>query len=316
MDKAVSSKQIRRVGIGPIETIIRVYHLGREMHPDLNLNSIKHQVNLLVKTIKFLPDIRKWFDIQDNPILLQALKRFNLMNGAIYWPYINNIWSMKQKLSTIDTHYRMLVGNASIIAQATFEEVELVRLDEQYAGLRLVLDKAKWFLREGEIVLNLFVNDERYYSIAFTLGYNDGEPIVFVGAIQGSNSDAAQTVYRDLTHALNGMRPRDFLMVALKLICCELGIHKIWAVSTEHRQLNTAYFGEKFREKVHVSYDEVWLEHLGKELNNGFFEIPTVVSYKEMSEIPSRKRAAYRRRYEMLDKLALVIKSSCRRTTL
>ena len=42
-----------------------------------------------------------------------------------------------------------------------------------------------------------------------------------------------------------------------------------------------------------------------------FSRYPTTVRYKDMSEIPTRKRAAYRRRYELLDKLALDIQSSC-----
>jgi uncharacterized protein VirK/YbjX len=205
----------------------------------------------------------------------------------------------------------MLGGSAKIIAHATFGEVELARLEEEYTGLRLVLDKAEWFLREGEIVLNLFINDQRFYSIAFTLGVEDGRPVVFIGALQGSNADLATEVYREITHALYGLRPRDLIMVAFKLLCGELGVSRIWAVSSDHRQHNSPYFGGVHKRKVLVSYNEVWGEHGGVELGNGFFEIPAIVRRKEMSDIPTRKRASYKRRYEMLDKLALDIKSSC-----
>ena len=300
------------MGIGTIEAAGRVYRLGRAMHPRLSLNSIKHQVTLLGRALVFLPEIRKWYEISDNPLLTRALKRFPLMSGAICWPYINHTWTMQRKLAVIDQHFRMLDDSAKIVAHATFEEVELARIEE-YAGLRLVLDKVSWFLREGEIVLNLFVNDQRFYSIAFTLGMEDGQPIVLVGALQGSNSDLAPEIYRDITHALHGMRPRDFLMVAFKLLCNEFDINRIWAVSSDYRQHNSPYFGGGHKEKVLVSYNEVWAEHGGLALDNGFFEIPAIVRQKDMSEIPTRKRAVYRRRYEMLDKLALDIKSSCAR---
>ncbi len=301
------------MGIGTIGTLGRVYRLGRAMHPRMSLNSIKHQITLLGRALVFLPEIRKWFEISDNPLLTRALMRFPLMSGAIYWPYINHTWTMQRKLAAIDQHFRMLDGSAKIIAHATFEEVVLARLEEEYAGLRLVLDKAVWFLREGEIVLNLFVNDQRFYSIAFTLGMEDGKSVVLVGALQGSNSDLASEVYREITHALHGMRPRDFLMVAFKLLCGEFGVDRIWAVSSDYRQHNSPYFGGGHKEKVLVSYNEVWAEHGGLALDNGFFEIPAIVRNKDMSEIPTRKRAVYRRRYEMLDKLALDIKSSCTR---
>ena len=300
------------MGIGVIETLVRVHRLGRAMHPTLSANSLKHQVILLSRALVFLPTIRKWYAISDNPLLTLALERFPLMHGAIYWPYINHTWPMERRLTAIDQHFRMLSGPATIIAHATFKDVELARLDE-YAGLRLVLDKAAWFLREGDIVLNLFVNDQRFYSIAFTLGIDDGQPLVLVGALQGSNSESAQGVYRDITHALHGMRPRDLLMIALKLLCGEFGIHRIWAVSSDHRQHNSPFFGDSHKKKVLVAYDEVWLEHGGTALGNGFFEIPVMVRQKDMSEIPTRKRATYRQRYQMRDKLALDIKSSCAR---
>jgi uncharacterized protein VirK/YbjX len=281
------------------------------MHPALTLINLKHQVVMLGRALIFLPDMQKWFGISDNPLLTRALERFPLISGAIYWPYVNHKWSMNRRLSTIDQHFRMLDGKASILAHATFEEVELAQLDEKYPGLRLVLDKAMWFAREGEIVLNLFINNHRYYSIAFTLGIEAGQPLILVGALQGIHAASANEVYRDITHALHGMRPRDFLMVALKMLCGELGIRRIWAVTNEYRQHNSPYFGDSHKDKVLAPYNEVWTEHGGVELGNGFFEIPVVVKHKDMSEIPSRKRAVYRRRYEMLDKLASDIKSSC-----
>jgi uncharacterized protein VirK/YbjX len=292
-----------------IAHLIRVYALGREMHPGLTISSIKHQGILMVRALVFYPAIKRWYEISDNPLLAGALRRFPLMSGAMYWPYINHAWAMKRKLATIDQHFRMLGGPAAVVAHAIFEEVELARLDEEYAGLRLVMDKTKWFLREGEVVLNLFVNDQRFYSIAFTLGVDDGLPLIYVGALQGSNSDTAQEVYRNITHALHGMRPRDLMMVALKQLCGEFNINRIWAVSNENRQHNSPYFGA--RHHVTTEYNKIWLEQGGKALDNGFFEIPATVRYKDVSEIPSRKRATYRRRYQMLDKLALDIRNSC-----
>lgn len=299
------------MGLGVIETLASVHHLGRAMHPGLTLNSLKHQVVLLGRALVNLREIRKWFETSDNPLLTQALRRYPLINGAIYWPYINHAWSMERRLSAIDQHFRMLGGSAAILAHAMFEDVELARLDADYSGLRLVLDKAGWFVREGEVVLNLFVNDQRYYSIAFTLGVDTGKPLILVGALQGSNSDSAPRVYREMTRALHGMRPRDFLVVTLKLLCAELGIRRIWAISSDFRQHNSPYFGGVHREKVLVSYNEVWSEHGGVALGNGFFEISAEVRQKDMDEVPTRKRATYRRRYAMLDTLASDIKLRC-----
>jgi len=296
--------------VGVIGALVRVHRLGRAMHPVLTLINLKHQVIMMGRALVFLSDIRKWYEISDNPLLTRALERFPLMSGAIYWPYVNHTWPMERRLSTIDQHFRMLDGRAAILAHATFEEVELARFEE-YSGLRLVLDKAMWFVREGEIVLNLFINDQRYYSIAFTLGMEAGQPLILVGALQGIKTADVNDVYRNITHALHGMRPRDFLMVALKMLCMELGIHRIWTVTNDSRQHNSPYFAGSHNDKVLAPYNEVWIEHGGVELDNGFFDIPVKVNRKDISEIPTRKRAVYRRRYEMLDKLAIDITSSC-----
>jgi uncharacterized protein VirK/YbjX len=138
-----------------------------------------------------------------------------------------------------------------------------------------------------------------------------GQPLILVGALQGIKTADVNDVYRNITHALHGMRPRDFLMVALKMFCAELGIYRIWAIANDSREHNSPYFGESHKDKVLAPYNEVWAEHGGVELDNGFFDIPVTVKRKDISEIPTRKRAVYRRRYEMLDKLALDIKSSC-----
>jgi uncharacterized protein VirK/YbjX len=253
--------------------------------------------------------VRNWYEIADNTLLISALARFPLMSGAMYWPYINHTWSMNQKLASIDQHYRMLDGPAAIIAHATLREVELARLDEECNGLRIVLDKTEWFLREGEIVLNLFINEQRFYSLAFTIGMDRGQPVAIVGALQGSNADNAQEVYRHLTHALYGMRPRDFIMSAFKLLCVELKVDSILAISGDMRQHNSPYFGGSHKNKVLVTYDQVWIEHGGALLDNGFYELPAKVKSKDMDDVATRKRATYRRRFQMLDKLALDIKS-------
>jgi hypothetical protein len=54
---------------------------------------------------------------------------------------------------------------------------------------------------------------------------------------------------------------------------------------------------------LQTSYDSAWLEHHGVPVAGGFFELPTVAARRRHEEIPSRKRAQYRRRYEMLDLL-------------
>lgn len=259
--------------------------------------------------------LRRWYETSDNPLRDRAVQKFPLIEGAMYWPYINHKWSVDTKLQVIDTHYRILGRLSSALTNATFTDLVLVDCEEEYPGLRLVLEKAPWFMREGEIVLSIFVGVDRVYSVAFTLGEDHGQRIVYVGALQGRSLENAMEIYRNLTHALHGMRPRDFLMSALKMLCAGIGVEKIWGIRSDCRQHHGKYFAGSHKEKLLADYDEVWEEHGGIDMKNCFFSIPAVVTYRDASEIPARKRANYKRRYAMLDKLAANIDHALKTAT-
>jgi uncharacterized protein VirK/YbjX len=258
-------------------------------------------------------ELRAWYGMRDNPHLHVALQRFPQMHGAVYWPYIHNAWPMRRRLEVIDQHYRLLEGRAAILAYAVQQEIHVAALENEYAGLRLVLDKAAWFLREGEVVLNLFVADRRIYSVAFSLAIEAGMPVVLVGAIQGANVEGISEVYKELTRATHGMRPRDLLITTLQMLCQHIGIGRLFCISNDCREHNSQYFGDSHRKKLRADYNEIWIEHGGVALDTGFFEIPVQVKYRQMQEIPSRKRAVYRRRYEMFGRLEAAIAAICAR---
>ncbi|MGE5469628.1 MAG: DUF535 family protein [Bacteroidota bacterium] len=292
---------------GVINILGQLYHLAKEVVPDRSPTGFKQRMWMLAGALKRFPQIRKWYRISDNPSLTQARERFPQMHEVIYAPYIHRQWPLSRRLATIDQHYRMLHGSAAIIARATLEEVELANFNEEYAGLRLTLKKSNRFLGEGEVALNLLVGEQRYYSVALTLGMDSGDPLILIGALQGSSAEEAAAVYREMTHALHGMRPRDLLMTSLKLLSRQLGIHRIWAISSTQRH--------RFSKKLKADYDAMWQEHNGQLLDNGFFEIPAEVRYRQMEEIVSRKRKIYRLRYQMLDRLAEDIATACASTS-
>jgi uncharacterized protein VirK/YbjX len=200
------------------------------------------------------------------------------------------------------------------LENAIHTEVQLASFDEEFAGLRLVLDKPVSFLiREGEVVLNLFLEDQRFYSVAFTLGTEEGKLVAYVGAIQGTKDKELWARVRDITKALHHMRPRDLLVVSLQLLCQELGVSKLCAISDNSRHHRSAYFRDSQRAKLLTDYDQLWSEHGGIRRDDGFFELPIPYTHRDIAEIPSRKRAEYRRRYQMLNRLASDVSAICRR---
>lgn len=137
--------------------------------------------------------------------------------------------------------------------------------------------------------------------LAFTLGDIAGQRVAYVGALQGLRSPDALEIYRQLTHQLHGLRPRDLLLTAFRRFGLALEVTRILAVDDSHRVSSNGYFAASGQ--VLSSYDEIWTESGGIATSGGFFELGPVTGRRESSAVPARKRALYRRRYEMLDAL-------------
>lgn len=62
----------------------------------------------------------------------------------------------------------------------------------------------------------------------------------------------------------------------------------------------SSYFDCK-TDKIHFKRDATWIEY-GATLSQShlMFELPVAVSTRKADDIPARKRAMYKRRYEML----------------
>lgn len=124
----------------------------------------------------------------------------------------------------------------------------------------LVLDRAAWLAREGLLTLSLFKNEYRAFTVSFSLlGFPESE--LFIGGLQGRQSDQALSLYRDLTKDFDGMRPRDFMLEMLRLVAIRIGIRHIYAVADDHKIWRHEYFGSK--QMPGLSYDDVWLERGG-----------------------------------------------------
>lgn len=226
--------------------------------------------------------------------------------GVVQWPYVSKRWQAEERLAAIAAHYEVVSqGCPQLLLSGRNESLTLADLSEWAERCSLVLDRPKWFMREGELVLNLFQDDLRIASLAFTLGRTEAGMCLFIGAVQGIHkgvdSDTSLTIYRDLTKAFEGLRPRSLLIEVLKHMAVRLGVDRLYAVTDEHRHHRHPYFGANKAQELAANYDVIWLEHGATPSDReDFFEIPMAPSIKPLDTIAAKKRAMYRRRYELL----------------
>ena len=274
---------------------------ARSVHAGSATRSLWRAAALFGRQLGWARELRPWHD-GSIPSLHDALKARPALGSAMFRPYINSRWTPRQRLVAIEAHYRLLDGPTRVLRLAPRERLTLATVCVADATIDVTLDAPPWFNHEGELTLSLFSGTQRLYSVAFSLGSEPDARAAYIGALQGRGGAEALDVYRDLTHALHGLRPRELLLTAFRLVCQQAGVTRLLAISDACHTRRSDYF--RASTKVSTSYDAVWHEHDGQLRADGFFELPVAVARRAPESIPARKRSQYRRRYEMLDLLA------------
>ncbi len=245
---------------------------------------------------------------------MHRMKALNLvvspeMLGAIESPYIHNEWDVALKLERIAKHYELLSTIPSkLISVNSLPRQEIMSLDEVSSGASVAIDYAPWFTREGELHVNLFRGDLRIATMAFSLGLHNSETVAYVGAVQGIHGGVSMEesldIFKVLTKEFYGLRPRSLLLEVLKVVTRKLGAKKMYGISEEHRHHRHQYFNNDETTKFKNDYNLFWEEHNAtRDGSIGFYEISMMPAIKDLSEIPSKKRSQYSRRYAVIKSL-------------
>ena len=246
-----------------------------------------------------LESFRDRFGDPSNLALQETLALRPSLMACVIHPYLNVDWQFEQKLQAISEHYKLLIGRLGILRFLPPASITLADLGE---ATQIRLHKFLLFEHEGELTISLFKSDQRLYSLTFALGQIDADLVAYAGGLQGLRSPEAIEIYRSLTHAMHGLRPRDLLVTAFRLLCGSLGVARILAISDGKRICSNSYHSPGTA--IFSSYDSAWLDGGGVRLDDAFFELSPRLAQRSAKDTPSRKRAQYRRRYSMVDAIA------------
>jgi uncharacterized protein len=138
----------------------------------------------------------------------------------------------------------------------------------------------------------------RLYSIGF--GLTDPRTLL-IGNVQGpSLKDEGADRIRDLTHAAHGMRPPHLLVHALRVLAARWGVTRLEGVDPENHVKGRWNLRAS---RLRFDYRAFWVEHAGVRGPGGNWTLPTCTALRPLEEVPTRRRAMYRRRYAMLEVL-------------
>ena len=174
---------------------------------------------------------------------------------------------------------------------------ELLRIP--FADKELTLDFffRRGEIREGSMSLFLRLEGKPIYHINFWVTSVNRQPAIYIGCHQGSKDGLE--INKAMTKAFFGCRPKNLILNLLRIVAQELGVQELYAVSDYGFYANNHLRQDR---KLRISYDEFWLECGGEPAEDPrFFWLPLVEHRKSIEEVPTRKRAVYRRRFAWLD---------------
>lgn len=162
--------------------------------------------------------------------------------------------------------------------------------------------------KEGLLSVMLRLSTKPLYQIIFWIAPNKaGRPSMWIGAMQGPNMDNAREIVKQATKLCHAYRTKNLILYAAQAVARSLGLSHIYAVTNEGYYTNNHVRIDK---KLKTDFSDFWREAGGRETDDSRFdELPLVEPRKTMEEVPTRKRAVYRRRFAMLDELDAAVAS-------
>lgn len=167
--------------------------------------------------------------------------------------------------------------------------------------------------KEGLASLMLKFNGVTLYQIIFWLAKDhilqkDDNYSMWIGAMQGPNVEDSKEFVKLVTKKCFGYRTKNLILYCLQTFTRSLDIERIFAVTNKGYYANNHL---RLDRKLKTSFSDFWEEVGGIPTDDKrFFELPLFENRKSAEEIPTRKRALYRKRFALLDEIEQQISES------
>ena len=225
--------------------------------------------------------------------------------------------TFEERARLIEEHMRFLSARLNddfMLKLYGDKKIELWRLplDETLGEMRLVICAESGQRKEGLAAVMLTLSDDTpVYQILFWIAKAHDDWAMWIGAMQGPNVDDAREFIKKITKKCHAYRTKNLILYAAQAVARNLGLKKIFAVTNEGYYANNHVRRDR---KLKTSFSDFWAEAGGIPTDDArFYELPLIETRKTFEEIPTHKRAQYRRRFALLDELDAAIADELRR---
>ncbi|HHA1271738.1 TPA: VirK/YbjX family protein [Enterobacter mori] len=242
------------------------------------------------------------------PRLMQILQVQPGLPCRLHRPWLTVSMNRRNALKALNGHYQTMSQHLpatllkGYLSSQGMTLLTLTGKDEQQFTIRLCADA--FMDKEGEATLT-FCNHQNTVlaEMTFTLCPFEGKSTLFIGGLQGAKAHVPHELIQGATKACHGLFPKRLLVEAVMTLGTAFPVEQILAVSNATHIYRSWRYRKKKEGKLLADYDSFWRSLGGERRESGHFALPLTMPRKPMEEIASKKRAEYRRRYELLDSL-------------
>ncbi len=212
--------------------------------------------------------------------------------------------------STFDERAALICAHYSFLQEKLKEEYFLsLSLADTYEIWRSQEADLDWYAvlcfeagqrKEGLLSIEMNLGKEHLYQMMFWLAPNKaGEVSLWIGAMQGPNMEGAKGIVKEMTKRSHRYRTKNLILYMTMAVARAFGAEHIYAVSNEGYYANNHV---RRNRKLKTDFGEFWEEAGGFLTEDArFYEVPLEEARKTMEEVPTRKRAVYRKRFAFQD---------------
>ena len=249
---------------------------------------------------KRMERVQKFF--AQNELLRQIAEEFPFVYEQVTRAFFYHRSTFDERIKLVEEHFEFLTRRLTaefLLRLYGDEKILLWQRDE----MRLMLWMNEGQRKEGlASVILMLAEGAPVYQIMFWIARDSaGEFSMWIGAMQGPNVEDARELIKTLTKKCHAYRTKNLILYAAQAVARALGLKKIYAVT------NAGYYANnhiRVDRKLKTSFSDFWLEVGGAPTDDErFFSLPLIETRKTVEEIPSHKRAVYRKRFALLDEI-------------
>ena len=287
--------------------------LGKKIY-DLNNPREAHRFAVFVARCCFHP--QKMQRVEDffsqSEILREVAEKFPYFYEQVTRAFFYHKSTFDERIKIVEEHLNFLMRTMNenfLLELYGGKEIILWKmpLDETLGEMRIVLLIHGGQKKEGLASIILFLSDNTaVYQIMFWIAKDSAKNFsMYIGALQGPNVENSKDLIKILTKKCHAYRTKNLILYAAQAVARALNLKKIYAVTNEGYYANNHIRADR---KLKTSFSDFWQECGGSPTNDKrFFELPLVEKRKTFEEIPTQKRAVYRRRFLLLDEIDAAI---------